>query len=138
MRLVGRDDWTYSFGYLNTRPDVAGAISGTFKVEPDGSFRIDDVAAGAYQLSLAINRRPSDPDQGPLGAETIATARREVTVPAMPGGRSDEPLDLGTIRATLEPAAAAPAVPKAAGPPPRVEPDSDDLPKPSIPAPRRP
>ena len=27
----------------------------------------------------------------------MATARREVTVPEMPGGRSDEPLDLGTI-----------------------------------------
>ena len=32
-----------------------------------------------------------------IASEAIAKARREVTVPEMPGGRSDEPLDLGEI-----------------------------------------
>jgi hypothetical protein len=40
--------------------------------------------------------------------ETIATARREVVVPPMLGGRSDDPLDLGAIPVTAvtQPAAA--------------------------------
>jgi hypothetical protein len=66
-----------------------------FSFQADGSFRIDDVAAGTYTLVIdaldVSNRRP------------IATARRTVIVPEMPGGRSDQPLDLGTLEMLLVP-----------------------------------
>jgi hypothetical protein len=42
----------------------------------------------------------------------IASARRELVVSAMPGGRSDEPLDLGVIPITLVKLEAAPATRK--------------------------
>jgi hypothetical protein len=51
----------------------------------DGRYRIEDVPAGSYRLSLRVPGFPA-------GAFT-----ENVTVPAIPGGRSDAPLDLGTI-----------------------------------------
>ncbi len=60
-----------------------------FGIERDGSFRIDDVAPGTYDLTLQLldgQRR-----------REIAIAKRTVVVPVIPGGRSDEPLDLGAI-----------------------------------------
>jgi hypothetical protein len=55
------------------------------------------VEAGKYDLIFMINEPPRDPHQVGLGRDLLATARREVVVPEMAGGRSDEPLDIGTI-----------------------------------------
>ncbi len=63
------------------------------ELEDDGAFRIEDVPAGQYILTLPFRGRTSSDD-----ATLLALAQSNVTVPAMPGGRSDEPLDLGTIR----------------------------------------
>ncbi len=52
----------------------------------DGYFRFEDIPAGIYLLKYFI---PSRPDN---------TFSINVAVPEMPGGRSDNPLDLGTIR----------------------------------------
>lgn len=62
------------------------------EIADDGSFRIEDVPAGNYDLSLWFVSEPGDLGQPPLG-----TVTRAVIVPEMPGGRSDEPLDLGTV-----------------------------------------
>ena len=64
----------------------------------DGSFRVDDIPAGAYQLSVnARERRP-----GPLPSfAVVGEVERDVLVPEMPGGRSDEPLDVGTIEVPI-------------------------------------
>jgi hypothetical protein len=66
-----------------------------FKLAPDGSFRIEDVPAGKYTLKLMVIAPPEkgrvDPNR------TIAKAEKQVVVPAMASGRSDEPLDVGTI-----------------------------------------
>ncbi len=103
--LAGRKDWTHGLGYLH--PSQAGAGPGTtarsivFKAEADGSFRIDDVAAGTYLLTLPTIKKPSDSPGGFFGTDWIAKATREVVVPSMPGDRSDEPLDLGTIQGEL-------------------------------------
>ena len=72
------------------------------KLEPDGSFRIEDVEAGAYDLLIMVNKRPHDPHKVGLGGDLLGSARRDVTLPEMPDGRSDQPLDLGII--PLEPA----------------------------------
>ena len=121
--FAGRDDWLYDFCYLVRKPPspalvgaaragpaLAADASFTFNVEPDGSFRIEDVEAGTYDLLITVNKRPSD--QGGRGHEVLATTRREVVVPVMPDGRSDEPLNLGAIPVTAEKHShAAPGVP---------------------------
>jgi RNA polymerase sigma factor (sigma-70 family) len=109
-KIAGRVDWKQGHSALiRRRPE--GRVDG--KPAPqtvpgswglvlgrDGSFRIEDIEAGTYDLVIHVNEPPADP-QGPPSYKPIGTARREVTVPEMPGGRSDEPLDLGTI--PLEP-----------------------------------
>ena len=111
--LRERVDWGSSMNHLAARrslwKEAAGMLGmGTnasshdyaVKVESDGSFRVDDVVSGAYQLSFLLREAPSNPSRR-HDVEPIAGAHREVTVPDMPGGRSDQPLDLGEI--SLEP-----------------------------------
>jgi len=66
-----------------------------FRLELDGTFRAEDIPAGAhclyvYAYGLATVPRASRGEQ--IGALT-----HPFTVPAMPEGRSDEPLDLGVL-----------------------------------------
>jgi thiol-disulfide isomerase/thioredoxin len=64
-----------------------------------GRFRIPDVPAGDYKLDIPVNNPPSANACG-AGAE-IGRATLEFTVPEIPGGRSNAPVDLGDIEATL-------------------------------------
>ncbi len=64
-------------------------------VKPDGTFRVDDVTAGIYTLCLRALKRTKGAPFG-LGEE-IGRLRHEFVVPEISGGRSDEPLDLGTL-----------------------------------------
>ena len=64
-------------------------------VRPDGRFRVEDVPAGKYTLQAQVNE-PGKGVPGSYGPE-LARIETEVVVPEIPGGRSDEPLDLGTI-----------------------------------------
>jgi hypothetical protein len=66
-----------------------------FKLEPEGTFRAEDIPAGehclyVYAYALATVPRASRGEQ-------IGTLTHPFTVPEMPEGRSDEPLDLGTL-----------------------------------------
>jgi len=69
------------------------------KLDENGHFEITDVPAGAYKLRVPIANPPSPSAYG-VGTE-IGRAELEFTVPEVPGGRSDEPLDLGQIEAVL-------------------------------------
>ena len=51
----------------------------------DGSYRVEDVPAGKYLLKIQMAGFPDN------------TLRREVIVPEIPGGRTDSPLNLGTM-----------------------------------------
>ncbi len=62
----------------------------------DGAFRIDDVLPGRYQLTLMF-MEPSDN----FPQTSIGSINREVEVPEIPGGQTDEPLDLGELKLTL-------------------------------------
>ncbi len=64
-------------------------------VRPDGSFRIEDVPAGKYRLHAEVHE-PGNGVPGYYGPE-LASINTEIAVPEIPGGRSDMPLDLGTI-----------------------------------------
>ena len=68
-------------------------------IDKDSRFRIEDVPAGTYELELTVNGSRDPRFSGP-GRE-IAYLRMPVVVPEIPGGRSNEPLDLGTITAKL-------------------------------------
>jgi hypothetical protein len=59
-------------------------------LRPDGTFRIEDVPAGRYELKLPFKGLSRGTREG-----RQAFAWCEVIVPEMPGGRSDEPLDIG-------------------------------------------
>lgn len=68
-------------------------------IDKDGVFRIPDVPAGNYQLTVPVNNPPTP---NACGAGTaIGKAVFEFTIPEIPEGRSDEPLQLGTVTATL-------------------------------------
>lgn len=69
----------------------------TFRINNDGSFQIEDVIDGKYELTVWIEEPLTA--QG-RGAE-IGGYRGMVEVPQMPGGRSDEPLDLGELELTM-------------------------------------
>ena len=64
-----------------------------FAVNADGTFRVDDVPAGDYQMSLSVRR--SDP-RGGMGDE-LGIGGVQFTVPEIPGGRSDEPLQVNPV-----------------------------------------
>jgi hypothetical protein len=79
--------------FANQQKAFANMRNFPFSVSPDGSFRVDDVPAGDYQLSVSL-RQTSGPNG--FGPE-IAVGYADFTVPEMPGGRSDDPLQLDPV-----------------------------------------
>ncbi len=75
-----------------------------FRISTEGTFRVEDVPAGSYDLVAVLL------SDAPPYSET-ATARILVEVAEMDGGRSDQPLDVGSL--TLVPGRA--ATPKESG-----------------------
>ncbi|MEM7624933.1 MAG: carboxypeptidase regulatory-like domain-containing protein [Planctomycetota bacterium] len=71
-----------------------------FRVEPDGSFRIENVAPGDYSLTMQVMEPPVGNACG--SGESIGTLSQRVTVPPLPEGVAylDEPLDVGTLEIT--------------------------------------
>jgi peroxiredoxin len=69
-----------------------------FHIENDGLFRIDDVIAGKYKFTVWIEEQFRGGGGRP---EEIASYYGALDVPQMPGGRSDEPLDLGELVLTM-------------------------------------
>jgi hypothetical protein len=61
----------------------------TIRVAADGSFRIEDVVPARYNLGISTR------------TGLTGHASQILSMPEVPGGRSDEPLDLGTL--TLKP-----------------------------------
>ncbi len=72
-----------------------------FPVGADGRFRIEDVVSGSYNMRISIQRTP-----GITHAHTRdrveGRIERDLEVGAIPGGHSDEPMDLGTIPMKVE------------------------------------
>ena len=75
--------------YLTSCPSTA------LEMQSDGvSFRMEDIEPGTFVVRASFIR-PGVRDA--FTAEPMATMQQEFTVPPMPGGRSDEPLDLGKV-----------------------------------------
>ena len=77
------------------RPPSSYAV----KVETDGSFRVDDVPAGDYDLDIRVYEPPTG--ELHMVGELLGSITHKVVVPEMPDGRSDEPLDLGALELTM-------------------------------------
>jgi protocatechuate 3,4-dioxygenase beta subunit len=90
--IAGRVDWTYGDFELD-----GSETRFPFNVRPDGAFRVEDVPAGKYRLSVRLAAPPSG--NKPV-FKLLGQALRPFEVPDMPRGRSDEPLDLGSIALT--------------------------------------
>ncbi len=70
---------------------------GPAKLQSDGTILVDDVPPGEYRLNLMYT---TDPFRGiPASSDRIAFATKQFTIPPIPDGRSDEPFDLGVLRA---------------------------------------
>ena len=96
------DDWNSSPIVLQ-RTSVAGngltadVSQYPFAINGDGSFRVEDLPAGDYRLTvIAVDLQATDSDL------EIGRVEREFTIQEIPGGRSDEPLDLGTLELKLK------------------------------------
>ncbi|UCD52257.1 MAG: redoxin domain-containing protein, partial [Phycisphaerales bacterium] len=61
----------------------------------DGRFRVEDVPAGSYRLNVTVQDRPYGRPYG--YGEVIGSLSHEFEVADMNEGRSDEPLDIGTL-----------------------------------------
>jgi peroxiredoxin len=64
----------------------------TFRPAEDGRFVVPDVPAGEYRIWVGGWNPPTAP------WVQISRGDLPVTIPEMPGGRSDEPLDVGEIK----------------------------------------
>jgi beta-lactamase regulating signal transducer with metallopeptidase domain len=66
----------------------------------NGFFHIDDVPAGIYDLRIRVTKSPKNDDDRsyPDSRKVVAFLTKEVVVPEMEGGRSDEPLELGKLQ----------------------------------------
>jgi hypothetical protein len=67
-----------------------------FQPEQDGSFRIEDMPAGKYMLSVQLFKPADDGERRGFGTP-LANLTYQFSVPEIHGGRSDQPLDLGTV-----------------------------------------
>jgi len=66
----------------------------TFKINRDGTFRIEDVPAGKYEIYVSIEGPPWESIQ----PKDYAGLHEVVEIPGIVGDHSDEPFDLGTLQ----------------------------------------
>jgi hypothetical protein len=70
-----------------------------FEIKPDGSFRIDDLEPGKYQLNLRMSRTENG------FGEDLVRAYVDFTIPPLPAGvtLAKDPVDVGEVPVTLLP-----------------------------------
>jgi hypothetical protein len=70
------------------------------EIDENGSFRMEDVPAGEYDVT--INAYRPSPDAPTFLGERIGVLSIPLKISPMPGGRSDEPLNLGALEINVE------------------------------------
>ena len=99
-----RDQFSSKQAYISAADDFWEAVSrkrrfGAF-CDSNGSFRLQDVPAGIYQLEINIRDSKPDsvrPNDSPGPVPQLASLDREITVPEIPEGQSAEAVDLGIL-----------------------------------------
>ena len=113
-------DWTQCQGNINALQSIpapsGGLLGGLLanfvpparRVQPksygfpckaDGSFRVEDVPAGTY--SINISAMETEVRGNSRTTRSIGYGNKSLTIPEMPGGRSDDVLDAGEIEIRL-------------------------------------
>lgn len=92
--IAGQVDWTWSEIHLVSDRSPRRTYVGEHTLS--GGFRIEDVPPGDYTLAVNIKKTPPNPENG-FSDRPIAIVRHRINVAPIPGGRSDEPLDVGTF-----------------------------------------
>ncbi len=90
-------DWTHN------EPAVITAGKGVrfaSNIDKDGRFCIDDVPTGRHTLDVSVNAPTAAGLPGP--GKVIAQVKTTCAMPEIAGGRSNEPLNLGTIQVKLK------------------------------------
>ena len=72
----------------------------SFAIRADGSFRVEDVLPGVYQLDITLMSGEPHTNGAAITSQPIARLRHEFTVPEIPEGQTDEPLDLRELELT--------------------------------------
>ena len=93
--LKEKFDWQHTDYNLRINSSEGPYTQLGFKIEVDGTFRIDDVPTGDYHLSVNAYEPAADPRA--FRGERIGLLSQHFKVPEMSNGRSDEPLDLGVL-----------------------------------------
>ena len=93
--LKEKFDWQHTDYHLRINSSEGPYKQLGFKIEGDGTFRIDDVPTGDYQLSVNAYEPPADPRA--FRGKRIGSLSQHFIIPEMPNGRSDEPMDLGVL-----------------------------------------
>ncbi len=70
-----------------------------FKLEPDGSFRVDNVVAAKYELRITLHYPPAD--EGDRFRRIAGALKHEFTVSEVPPPTSVQPLDLGELEVPI-------------------------------------
>lgn len=93
--IVGRVSKYYTElrGFLNRADGVKEDWGYEFDIRPDGSFRADEIPAGTYTLSIIKDLL----EAGKQPIWGAVTGKISVTVPEIPGGQRDDPLEVGTV-----------------------------------------
>ena len=105
----GYNDWTqekksaWYTEWIKTGPGEAHAklVGRRFAIDPqaDGSFRVEDLPAGRYDIQATITAALGNKQCG--FGEQLGSVQQIITVPEMEGGRSDEILDIGELKVKL-------------------------------------
>lgn len=74
---------------------AALSVSYSTNIESTGDFTFDDIPDGDYQLTVHAQAEPKAGHIDP--GRAAASLSHTFTIPKMPGGRSEESLDLGTL-----------------------------------------
>ncbi len=94
-QIKDKFDWQYATYDLSINSPENPYKLLSLMFEEDGSFRVEDVPAGNYHLYVRAYEVSAERQARP--EEQIGVLSRDFTVGEMPNGRSDEPLDLGTL-----------------------------------------
>jgi hypothetical protein len=90
-----RLDWQSLDYYIRNQSAEGSSQSWAFKLASDGTFRAENIPAGDHCFYLTAYATPAD--SRAFRGERIGTLTHPFTIPEMPEGRSDEPLDLGVL-----------------------------------------
>ena len=90
------DELTKDAKAAQERNDAKQARQRVCAVAKDGTFRLDDMPEGDWQLTIQLDAPPPSMDQCGTGGR-IGMLTHEFSVAAIPGGVSDESLDIGTL-----------------------------------------